>query len=146
MAIERKVKRTAEDYAEELKRLIRRGFPDAEFEFYRRAPKEYDLDVYGDFDDMIAVERLISDRHRYSAGSASTFMSCRSDAGRIRLVIAEEPIARVMHEMPYGLTSSARKNPMRQVNGMMADWVMQVSFQPRLSPLLSRMTPTRLAT
>ena len=62
MAIERNTKRTAEEYAEELKQLIRRGFPDAEFEFYKRAPKEYDLDVYGDFKDMIAIERLISDR------------------------------------------------------------------------------------
>jgi hypothetical protein len=62
MAVERKLKRTAEDYAEELKQLIRRGFPDAEFEFYKRAPKEYDLDVYGDFESMMSIERLISDR------------------------------------------------------------------------------------
>ncbi|HEV8574078.1 MAG TPA: hypothetical protein VGR43_05150, partial [Dehalococcoidia bacterium] len=58
----RKAKRPAEDYADELKQLIRRGFPDAEFELYKRAPKEYDLDVYGDFEDMMEVEELISDR------------------------------------------------------------------------------------
>ncbi len=62
MATERKIKRTAEEYAEELKGLIRRGFPDAEFEFYKRAPKEFDLDVYGDFEDMMPVDRLIGDR------------------------------------------------------------------------------------
>jgi hypothetical protein len=62
VATERKVRRTAEDYAEELKQLIQRGFPDAEFEFYKRAPKEYDLDVYGDFEDMRSIDRLISDR------------------------------------------------------------------------------------
>ena len=62
MAIQRKPKRLAEDYAEELKERIRRGFPDAEFELHRRGAKEYDLDVYGDFEDDIPVERLISDR------------------------------------------------------------------------------------
>jgi hypothetical protein len=62
MATQHRIKRTAEDYAEELKALIRRGFPDAEFEFYKRAPKEYDLDVYGDFGDMRSVDKLIRDR------------------------------------------------------------------------------------
>jgi hypothetical protein len=62
MAVERKTKRTAEAYAEELKQLIRRGFPDAEFEFHKRASKEYDLDVYGDFNEMWPIFRLISDR------------------------------------------------------------------------------------
>lgn len=62
MATQNKTRRTAEDYAEELKQLIRRGFPDAEFEFHKRAPKEYDLDVYGDFRDMRSVDRLITDR------------------------------------------------------------------------------------
>ncbi len=39
---------------------------------------------------------------------------------------------RVMHEMPYGLyiVGSIEENGL--VNGMMADWVMQVSFEPRL--------------
>ena len=40
-------------------------------------------------------------------------------------------INRVMDEMPYGLyiIGSAMEG---EVNGMMADWVMQVSFNPRL--------------
>lgn len=42
--------------------LIRRGFPKAEFELHRRGVKEYDLDVYGDFEDSLPVEELISDR------------------------------------------------------------------------------------
>ena len=62
MAIQSKPRRLADEYAEELKDLIRRGFPDAEFEFHRRSSKEYDLDVYGDFEDGIPVERLILDR------------------------------------------------------------------------------------
>ncbi len=52
----------------------------------------------------------------------------------------EDPAARVMHEMPYGLYIIGSKEPedpsigsgQARVNGMMADWVMQVSFNPRL--------------
>ena len=48
-------------------------------------------------------------------------------------MIAEDPVARVMHEMPYGLYIIGSKEAEgARVNGMMADWVMQVSFQPRL--------------
>lgn len=47
--------------------------------------------------------------------------------------MSEEDIARVMHEMPYGLYIVGSKEPEAgKVNGMMADWVMQVSFRPRL--------------
>ncbi|MEO8457070.1 MAG: flavin reductase family protein [Chloroflexota bacterium] len=41
-------------------------------------------------------------------------------------------IERVMHEMPYGLYIVGSKEDGGKVNGMMADWVMQVSFEPRL--------------
>lgn len=41
-------------------------------------------------------------------------------------------IERVMHEMPYGLYIIGSLEPDGRVNGMMADWVMQVSFDPRL--------------
>ena len=37
-----------------------------------------------------------------------------------------------MHEMPYGLYIIGSKEDDGRVNGMMADWVMQVSFEPRL--------------
>lgn len=37
-----------------------------------------------------------------------------------------------MHEMPYGLYIVGSKEEGGKVNGMMADWVMQVSFEPRL--------------
>ena len=37
-----------------------------------------------------------------------------------------------MHEMPYGLYIVGSSEPGGKVNGMMADWVMQVSFNPRL--------------
>jgi len=41
-------------------------------------------------------------------------------------------VERVMHEMPYGLYIIGSKEDDGRVNGMMADWVMQVSFEPRL--------------
>jgi flavin reductase (DIM6/NTAB) family NADH-FMN oxidoreductase RutF len=41
-------------------------------------------------------------------------------------------VERVMHEMPYGLYIIGSKEADGRVNGMMADWVMQVSFDPRL--------------
>jgi flavin reductase (DIM6/NTAB) family NADH-FMN oxidoreductase RutF len=45
----------------------------------------------------------------------------------------EDLVAHVMHEMPYGLYIIGSKEAEGdKVNGMMADWVMQVSFQPRL--------------
>jgi flavin reductase (DIM6/NTAB) family NADH-FMN oxidoreductase RutF len=48
-------------------------------------------------------------------------------------MIAEDPVARVMHELPYGLYIIGSKEVEGdKVNGMMADWVRQVSFNPRL--------------
>lgn len=41
-------------------------------------------------------------------------------------------VERVMHEMPYGLYIVGSKEPDGKVNGMMADWLMQISFEPRL--------------
>jgi flavin reductase (DIM6/NTAB) family NADH-FMN oxidoreductase RutF len=48
------------------------------------------------------------------------------------LVAENDSTARVMHEMPYGLYIVGSREHDGGVNGMMADWVMQVSFQPRL--------------
>ena len=62
MTIKGKSKRSAKEYADELSDLIRRGFPEAEFELYRRGAGEYDLDVYGEFEDSLPVEKLIGDR------------------------------------------------------------------------------------
>ena len=45
--------------------------------------------------------------------------------------MSEDHVARVMDEMPYGLYIIGSKMD-GEVNGMMADWVMQVSFSPRL--------------
>jgi flavin reductase (DIM6/NTAB) family NADH-FMN oxidoreductase RutF len=41
-------------------------------------------------------------------------------------------VERVMHEMPYGLYIVGSIEDGGRVNGMMADWVMQVSFEPRI--------------
>ena len=53
--------------------------------------------------------------------------------------VHQDDVERVMHQLPYGLyiIGSREAGPpagsgQSQVNGMMADWVMQVSFQPRL--------------
>jgi flavin reductase (DIM6/NTAB) family NADH-FMN oxidoreductase RutF len=47
--------------------------------------------------------------------------------------VTDEDVQRVMHEMPYGLYIIGSKEAEEgKVNGMMADWVMQVSFEPRL--------------
>lgn len=45
--------------------------------------------------------------------------------------IANGTIEEVMERMPYGLYIIGSKSDV-DVNGMMADWVMQVSFNPRL--------------
>ncbi len=45
----------------------------------------------------------------------------------------KDEIERVLHELPYGLyIIGSREEEDGRVNGMMADWVMQVSFEPRL--------------
>jgi flavin reductase (DIM6/NTAB) family NADH-FMN oxidoreductase RutF len=44
----------------------------------------------------------------------------------------DEELAQVMEEMPYGLYIIGSHAGDGDPNGMMADWVMQVSFQPRL--------------
>jgi flavin reductase (DIM6/NTAB) family NADH-FMN oxidoreductase RutF len=47
--------------------------------------------------------------------------------------VFKDEIERVMHELPYGLyIIGSREEDESKVNGMMADWVMQVSFEPRL--------------
>ncbi len=46
--------------------------------------------------------------------------------------MTDDDVQRVMHEMPYGLYIVGSKEDGGKVNGMMADWVMQVSFSPRL--------------
>jgi flavin reductase (DIM6/NTAB) family NADH-FMN oxidoreductase RutF len=43
----------------------------------------------------------------------------------------EQQLARVMDEMPYGLYIVGTHAQDGEANGMMADWVMQVSFHPR---------------
>ena len=44
----------------------------------------------------------------------------------------EHALADVMEQLPYGLYIIGSRSPEGEPNGMMADWVMQVSFEPRL--------------
>ncbi|HEY8836181.1 MAG TPA: flavin reductase family protein [Dehalococcoidia bacterium] len=46
--------------------------------------------------------------------------------------LLEREMAAVMEEMPYGLYIVGSHAPDGEPNGMMADWVMQVAFRPRL--------------
>jgi hypothetical protein len=62
MAVERKQKRSVDEYVDELKSIIRARFPEAEFELYRRPRREYDLHVYGDIEDMFDVLDLTAPR------------------------------------------------------------------------------------
>jgi flavin reductase (DIM6/NTAB) family NADH-FMN oxidoreductase RutF len=45
--------------------------------------------------------------------------------------IETDPIVDALEQMPYGLYIIGSRGA-DNINGMMADWVMQVSFQPRL--------------
>jgi hypothetical protein len=62
MVIARKQKHSAEEHIEEFKAIIRSRFPDAEFELYKRRGREYNLHVYGDFEDLYDVLDLTSER------------------------------------------------------------------------------------
>jgi flavin reductase (DIM6/NTAB) family NADH-FMN oxidoreductase RutF len=44
----------------------------------------------------------------------------------------EETISDVMDQLPYGLYIIGSRTPGGEPNAMLADWVMQVSFEPRL--------------
>jgi len=46
--------------------------------------------------------------------------------------VQERTISDVMEQLPYGLYIIGSRSPEGEPNAMMADWVMQVSFEPRL--------------
>lgn len=46
--------------------------------------------------------------------------------------IADSDLSDVMGQMPYGCYIVGSHDPEGEPNGMMADWVMQVSFSPRM--------------
>jgi len=62
MVTQRKVKRSAAEFIDELKGLARSRFPEAEFEVNRIGPKEYNIRVYGDFENAYDVLDLTSGR------------------------------------------------------------------------------------
>lgn len=43
-----------------------------------------------------------------------------------------DPVAEALETMPYGLYIVGSRSAAGDINGMMADWCMQVSFRPRL--------------
>jgi flavin reductase (DIM6/NTAB) family NADH-FMN oxidoreductase RutF len=48
------------------------------------------------------------------------------------LVGSQGDVLQLMDQMPYGLYIVGSRDAEGSVNGMMADWLMQVSFEPRL--------------
>ena len=62
MTVARKQRPTADEYVDELKSIIRARFPEAEFDFHKRPRREFDLHVYGDFDEMFDVLDLTAER------------------------------------------------------------------------------------
>ncbi len=47
--------------------------------------------------------------------------------------VDRDPIAEALEQMPYGLyIIGSRSGDGTEINGMMADWLMQVAFKPRL--------------
>jgi hypothetical protein len=52
---QRKERSRPAQYIEELQELVRERFPEAEFEVHRIGPKEYNIRVYGDFDNLYDV-------------------------------------------------------------------------------------------
>jgi flavin reductase (DIM6/NTAB) family NADH-FMN oxidoreductase RutF len=55
-----------------------------------------------------------------------------SERERAVVLSVDEQLAAVMEEMPYGLYIVGSRSPDGEPNGMMADWVMQVAFHPRM--------------
>ena len=45
---------------------------------------------------------------------------------------APKPLSQALETMPYGLYIVGSRSEAGELNGMMADWLMQVSFKPRL--------------
>ncbi|MCI0890846.1 MAG: flavin reductase, partial [Chloroflexi bacterium] len=43
-----------------------------------------------------------------------------------------EPVSEALETLPYGLYVIGSRSEAGELNGMIADWLMQVSFKPRL--------------
>jgi hypothetical protein len=63
VALQRKTKRSADEYADDLKQIVLKHFPDAQFELHRARAKEYDLVVINkSLDDLFDVLPISSKR------------------------------------------------------------------------------------
>ena len=62
MAVSRKAAGKAEDYVQEIKAIVRRRFPDAEFNVHRLKPDEYRMEVIADAEDAFDILDLTSER------------------------------------------------------------------------------------
>lgn len=57
-----KVRRSADEYLDEIKGMILAKYPDAEFDVIRRRRNEITVDVLTDGDDMLEIVYLVADR------------------------------------------------------------------------------------
>lgn len=63
MAIQRKARRSAQEYADDLKRIVLDHLPDAQFELHRPRAKEYDLAITNkSLDDLFDVLPMTAER------------------------------------------------------------------------------------
>ena len=117
--------------------MIRSRFPDVRLPAVKVGneglPPERDCDFKRLFD-VLDLHVGAHDGHPCRSTSTLWIVADESSRGRAlrELAMYDTEVERVMHEMPYGLYIVGSKEDGRQVNGMMADWVMQVSFEPRL--------------
>ena len=62
MAVARNAIRKPEDYVDEIKALTKRRYPDAELRVREIRPREFQIDVIGDFEDSYKVSKLTAGR------------------------------------------------------------------------------------
>ena len=124
----------AEKRIDELKALILGAYPDAKFEIFRLGPKDYRLNAAIDAKSFSRLDKALASRTWTSSLMTTSGLSSFHGGLRMatRSMFATE-VERVMHEMPYGLyVIGSKEAEAGRVNGMMADWVMQISFEPRI--------------
>lgn len=74
---------------------------------------------------------LLLDRREESAPFQSNRATRESDPAPARSKAHEQRLAAAMHEMPYGVYFVGTQRD-QDPSGMIADWVLQISFTPRL--------------
>lgn len=56
-----KIRKKPEDYIEDVKNKMLENYPDLDFEVYKRGPRDFTIEVYGDYEDMWEVRESLGD-------------------------------------------------------------------------------------